>query len=90
MNQFLDLLRKGKAVANPEAWKTRQNVINSLTVILSVGLTVAQAQGLNIQIDTPTLTLIASGIVSVLGIANTLITTISSTKAALLPAKKVK
>jgi Mg2+ and Co2+ transporter CorA len=90
MNQvnILDLFRKGYSIANAASWKDRQNKINSLSVIVSIVVAVASLFGYNIQIDPSQLTLILGWIVGAYGMFNMVITTVTSTKAGILPQKK--
>jgi hypothetical protein len=76
-------LQKGKEIANPGTWKNRQNTINILSALLGVVLFGLRFSGMNISITDEELLVIATGIATVLGAINSIITTASSAKVGL-------
>ena len=81
-------LSKGKEVANPATWKNRQNTINIVMALLGVGLFVLRFSGVDIQVSDDDLMLIATGIATILGAVNGIMTTASSTKVGLTRSKE--
>lgn len=81
-------LQKGKEVANPETWKNRQNTINIVVALLGVSLFIIRFAGVDINVTDDEIMIIASGIATILGAVNSIITTASSTKIGLNRSQK--
>lgn len=78
--EILNALKKGESVANPEAWKTQQNITASLVAVFSAGLAIAKVFGYDIQIDSETMVALCGGMGAAYGIYNLIVTTISTKK----------
>jgi len=78
-------LQKGKEITNPAAWKNRQNTINILTALLGVALFILRFSGVDIKVTDEELLVIATGIATVLGAINSILTTATSTKIGIKP-----
>ena len=85
ISAFLELFQKGKGVANPEAWKTQQNVTASLVAVLSAGLVIAKVFGYDFNIDQETLGAVCGGLGAAYGIYNLVLTTITTKKIGTAP-----
>lgn len=72
---FWALLRAGKRVADPALWKSRQITVTALTAALVAALHAAQALGLDLQIDSDTINEAAVGIIALVNVVLTLVTT---------------
>lgn len=82
---MLDLFRKGSAVANPTAWKNHQVTATMVGVVIMAIVQLAKALGYALPIDDDTATAIAGGVI---GVVNIVLTYVSSDKVGLLPAKQ--
>ncbi len=80
-----EVLKQGKVVANPEAWKNGQ--INTAYLVGFLGLLVASLSffGVNLAIDESTLNTIAGAILALYGIYNQIVTMASSEKVGIKP-----
>ena len=74
------LLQKGKAVADPAKWKSRQITATALTGLIWAGIKTAEAFGYAIPVDEATVDSIAVG---VLALVNWLLTLSTSEKVGL-------
>jgi len=82
---FLDLLKKGKEVANAETWKNRTIAANALLAFIGAIVSVAKGFGYNLAIDDATLQGVAVGIVSLGGLFNAIMHVITSARVGLSP-----
>ena len=57
------VFQKGKAVANPEAWKSAAQATTMLVGLLSAVVALLRANGYELPIDDETLTQLATGVV---------------------------
>lgn len=73
-------MRHGKEIANPATWKNTQNTINIIASFLGVAVFVLRFCGVDLEISDDALLGIATGIATVLGAVNGIITTASSSK----------
>lgn len=73
-------LQHGKEIANPATWKNKQNTVNSLTSLLSIAVLLLKITGVEIPVSDQELLIIATGVATILGAVNSVITTISSSK----------
>lgn len=71
----IDLFRKGKEVANPELWKTRQVTVTALGAVIVAGVNTAAAFGYSVPIDVDTANTISVGIISLFNMVMTYVTT---------------
>lgn len=87
LGAIFDLFRKGESVANKEAWKNGQITATALAGVVMAVANVATAYGyaLPAGIDPDTVTAIAGGVI---GLVNLVLTYITSEKVGLLPAKE--
>lgn len=76
------LLRQGEVVINPKAWKDGQITVSALVGVLLAAVKLAQMFGYNVPIDPETAGTISAGVLAVVNIA---ITVISSAKVGLPP-----
>jgi hypothetical protein len=81
--QFLDLFKKGKEVANAEAWKAGTIAVNTIVAFLGAALTLAKNFGYNLGIDDATLQQFAVGIASLAGLFNAIMHVITSARVGL-------
>lgn len=87
---FWKLLRTGEEVADPARWKARQIRTGALVAFLSAILGVCHALGLDIPLTDVQLESLALGILTIYGVAEVVLTAISSKRAGLLPAERVR
>lgn len=85
-----EVLKQGKVVANPEAWKNGQ--INVAYLVGFLGLVVASLSffGINLVVDESTLNTIAGAILALYGIYNQIATMASSDKVGFKPKPETK
>lgn len=85
-----EVLKQGKVVANPEAWKNGQ--INVAYLVGFLGLVVASLSffGVNLIVDESTLNTIAGAIMALYGIYNQIATMASSDKVGFKPKPETK
>jgi hypothetical protein len=81
--KFFDLFKKGKEVANVEAWKNGTIAVNSVLAVLGSIASLAKGFGYNLGIDDATLQALAAGIVSVAGLFNAVMHVITSARVGL-------
>ena len=84
---FLDLLRKGNAVADKELWKNRSALTLALTALILTGCKVAGGFGYDLPIGETEAASIAAGVAVIVGLFSTYAT---SDKVGILPAKPVQ
>lgn len=84
LGAFVDLLRYGAEVADPERWKRGQINANTIVALLAAAVVLARAAGVNLPIDDAGIVAVAGG---VFALANMVFTAVSSSRAGLLPAK---
>lgn len=84
---FVDLFRKGEAVANPQAWKTGQITATSLAGVVLAAMHVAAAYGhpLPAAVDEGVVTALCA---ATIGVVNIVLTYATSDKVGILPAKQ--
>jgi len=73
-------MRHGKEIANPATWKNRQNTINLLMSLAGVAVFLLKFAGLEFEITDEQLLIVATGIATILGGVNSIMTTASSSK----------
>ena len=71
----LALFRQGNVVANAAAWKNRQTTVTALGAFLLALLHVLKAFGVEIPVDEETANTIAAGVLCLVNIVLTLVTT---------------
>ena len=76
---FFTVFKKGKMVANPEAWKTGQVTVN-LVALLSALAVIAAGFGYDLQLSQETIQSAGSGMVALFAIVNSIITVVSTEK----------
>lgn len=80
-----EVLKQGKVVANPEAWKSGQITVSYLAGFLGILLSATQLFGLDLPVSDEQLTLIAGGILAAFGMFNPVATVASSDKIGIKP-----
>lgn len=80
-----NLLRKGEEVSNVEAWKTGHVTANAVAGVLVAAVALLKAFGYSLPIDDDTALTIGGGIVAVV---NVVLTCITSKRAGILPARQ--
>ena len=73
-----DILKKGKQVANPEAWKNGQITVSILVGFLGTLLTLAKVFGYDLPVTDEQLLSICSGIMAMFGVFYNPIATVAS------------
>lgn len=81
----LTLLKAGKSVSNPEAWKKGQVAVSAVTAVIFAAIAAAGAWiGIEIQVDNESVDSVAAAIITivpvVVGLFNTVATVISTNK----------
>lgn len=77
---LLDVLDKGKSVANVEAWKSGQVTVNILVGLLGSLVGVIRAFGIDVPVTDDQLFTIASAILGLLGVYNSFVTVATTDK----------
>lgn len=84
---FWNALRAGEVLTNPEKWKDLQNLINSIVAVIGLLLWIASKAGFNLELSGEEIAVIAAGIATTMGIFNRYMTTATTNKIGILPAK---
>lgn len=90
LKAFWRVLRTGEEVADAGKWKRRQITAAALVAFLGALVSVAKAFGLEIDTNDVQLESVALGILSIYGLAEMVLTAISSKRAGLLPPDRVQ
>lgn len=61
-------LRAGWILRNPETWKNRTIAVNAVTALLTLGLAVARAFGVELEVSDEVLGAVASGVWGAVGV----------------------
>lgn len=69
------LFRQGQSVADPKLWKERQITATTLGGVFLAAVHVLQAFGVNVPLDTEAATALAGGVVVLVNLVLTLVTT---------------
>lgn len=77
---FIKALKAGEEIKNPATWKNRQTTTNAIAAIIGVGVAIAKWKGVGLHMSDTDLMTLAGGGAAVLGLANGVMTTISSKK----------
>lgn len=80
ISSILEALDKGKSLANVESWKSGQVTVNILAGFLASLIGVARAFGFDIPVTDEQLLLVASTLMSALGVYNSFITVATTDK----------
>lgn len=80
-----EVLKQGKIVANPQAWKSGQITVSFLAGFIGLLLAAAQIFGLELPVTDEQLTAIAGGILAAFGLLNPVATVASSDKVGIKP-----
>lgn len=83
LSALLDVFRTGKEVSNVEAWKRGTINVNLVTAVLAALLALAKAFGLSLDLTYEQLGFVATALVAVVALANSLLTAATSTRAGL-------
>jgi len=75
ITSLFDLFKKGKRVANPALWKTGQITATALAAVFTAALEFARANGYDIAMTTEDVLSISGGIITVVNLVCTPITT---------------
>jgi hypothetical protein len=87
ISELWTALKIGKEIRNPATWKNRQLATNAVAGILAVTFGALPAMGVNVNISPTDQVMYGGQIVSLLGLANVILTAITSKKVG-LPALK--
>lgn len=85
LTSALDVLHKGRMVADPAAWKTRDLLTSSIAALLAALYVAARAIGYDLPIDAEGLDMLAAGIAAVLWLFHAGTTVASTDKVGLPP-----
>lgn len=77
---FFELFQRGKELTNAAVWKNRQIAGNAVAGLLSAGIVIGGGFDININIDQQTINAAGAGIAAIVGIANAVLTAITSKK----------
>jgi hypothetical protein len=83
-------LQAGQEVKNPEALKQSNVIVGYLVSILSMLVALAKLNGIDINVDADTLTVIAMGFVALYGFSQSVLTAITSKRSSANPFAKPK
>jgi hypothetical protein len=70
LTEFIEVLRKGNVLKNPETWKNRQLVVNSLGVIVGFVVAVANAFGLPVLLDPESIAAVGGTVWAIVSLFN--------------------
>lgn len=85
INLLPEVMQRGKAVANPEAWKKGQITSGILAAFLTALLGLSRALGYDIPLTDEQITYLASGALSMYGMYNVVATVVSTDKVGVKP-----
>lgn len=77
---FLDVFKKGQAVANPAAWKNGQITGNMLTAFLASVVGLSKVFGYEIYLTEEQLNTISTSVLALVGVLNPIATVVSTDK----------
>jgi hypothetical protein len=80
LTEFIEVLRKGNILKNPETWKNRQLVVNSIGVIVGFVVAVANAFGLPLMLDPESIAAIGGAVWAIVSLFNNWATIATTTK----------
>lgn len=83
----LNVFRQGSALANPEVWRDRQEATNRLTAVLAGGVALAAALGHPLPVPDAAMGAVATVVVALVGLANSLVH-VATTPSAGLPVRQ--
>ncbi len=75
-----EVLKQGKVVANPAAWKTGQITVSILSAFVITILNMARVFGYELPVTDEQVNVISAGIVSFVGLFYVPVTTVASTE----------
>lgn len=75
-----EVLRQGKIVANPEAWKNGQITASFLAGFLGLAVTAAKLAGVDLFVTDEQLVIISTGVLTIFGLFHPVATVASSDK----------
>lgn len=81
----LELFQKGKAVANPEAWKNRTITANMLAAFMMAVVALAAAFGYDVKVGMEDAEAIAAAVIAVFGAVNSVMHIITSNRVGYTP-----
>jgi hypothetical protein len=80
MDTLIKALQAGQVIENPASWKNVQKTTSALVVLLSAGVAVLKAFGVDLHVTDEQLVGIATVIGAVLGAVNAIITVVTTDK----------
>jgi len=80
MMLFWKAVRAGEVLADPGAWKNRQNLINALVAVIAALVWVLGKLGFGLALSTDEMMAVAGGVAVLMGAVNTYLTTATTTK----------
>jgi hypothetical protein len=81
---FIDLFRKGSAVADPQAWKERSAATIAVAGVIAALVQIAKLYGFELPLDQDAILAVAGGVATVVGL---FVTYATSAKVGVLPPK---
>ena len=84
----ISVFHEGRALVDSTLWKNRQTAGNHVTLLLIAATGVARGFGYDFNIDHDTLQTVGMGIAALVAVANSVLTTITSTKVGIKPRLK--
>jgi hypothetical protein len=77
---FFELFKQGKELANAASWKNKQVIGNTLIGFLGAAALLAKGFGYDLHLDEQTIQQVGMGIAAIYGVANSILTVITSAK----------
>lgn len=78
--EFIEVLKKGNILKNPETWKNRQLVVNSIGVIIGFLLAAANLVGYKVTLDAESIASIGGAVWAIVSLFNSWVTVASTDK----------
>lgn len=80
LGAFFEAFKKGQELANAATWKNRTIAVNVLVAFLGALVTLAGVFGFDLKLEASDLEAVATGVVALVGIVNTVMHLVTSAK----------
>lgn len=79
-SELIDVLRKGHVLRNPETWKNRQLVVNTIGAVVGFVVTFANFIGYKVSLDGESIAAIGGAVWAIVSLFNSWVTVASTDK----------
>lgn len=78
--EFIEVLKKGSVLKNPETWKNRQLVVNAIGVLVGFAITASNFFGYKLELDAESIAAIGGAVWAIVSLFNSWATVASTDK----------